>query len=65
MQLKAVLVCLPQQVRDLETHQPMPGVTLGDIGPKMGCAPSLAEGPACGVFCCSSMTARKLAMRRS
>lgn len=24
------------QVRDLETHQPMPGVTLGDIGPKMG-----------------------------
>ncbi|RLN60652.1 hypothetical protein BBJ28_00025736, partial [Nothophytophthora sp. Chile5] len=24
------------QLRDLETHDPMPGVTLGDIGPKIG-----------------------------
>eukprot|EP00887_Chlorella_sp_A99_P006224 scaffold3.g6224.t1 len=24
------------QVRDLETHKPMPGVEVGDIGPKMG-----------------------------
>lgn len=24
------------QIRDLATHQPLPGVTVGDIGPKMG-----------------------------
>lgn len=24
------------QLRDLETHHPLPGITLGDIGPKMG-----------------------------
>lgn len=24
------------QIRDLDTHQPMPGVTVGDIGPKFG-----------------------------
>lgn len=24
------------QIRDLETHQPLPGVTVGDIGPKFG-----------------------------
>merc|ERR1712176_608160 len=24
------------QVRDLATHKPMPGITVGDIGPKMG-----------------------------
>ena len=23
-------------IRDLETHQPLPGVTIGDIGPKFG-----------------------------
>jgi len=23
------------QLRDLETHQPLPGVELGDIGPKV------------------------------
>ena len=26
------------QIRDLETHLPLPGITVGDIGPKMGCA---------------------------
>lgn len=24
------------QIRDLETHKPLPGVTIGDIGPKFG-----------------------------
>lgn len=24
------------QIRDLATHKPLPGVTVGDIGPKMG-----------------------------
>nr|CAG8543188.1 12636_t:CDS:10 [Entrophospora candida] len=24
------------QIRDLETHQPLPGITIGDIGPKFG-----------------------------
>lgn len=24
------------QIRDLETHKPLPGVEVGDIGPKMG-----------------------------
>ncbi|KAI1722987.1 acyl-CoA oxidase domain-containing protein [Ditylenchus destructor] len=24
------------QIRDLETHQPLPGITVGDIGPKFG-----------------------------
>ena len=23
-------------IRDLETHKPLPGVTIGDIGPKFG-----------------------------
>ena len=25
------------QIRSLETHKPLPGVELGDIGPKLGC----------------------------
>ena len=24
------------QIRDLETHKPLPGITIGDIGPKFG-----------------------------
>lgn len=24
------------QIRDLQTHKPLPGVTIGDIGPKFG-----------------------------
>ena len=24
------------QIRDMETHQPLPGITVGDIGPKFG-----------------------------
>ena len=24
------------QIRDLETHKPLPGITVGDIGPKFG-----------------------------
>ena len=24
------------QIRDMETHLPLPGITVGDIGPKMG-----------------------------
>lgn len=24
------------QIRDIDTHKALPGVTLGDIGPKMG-----------------------------
>ncbi len=24
------------QIRDLETHLPLPGIEVGDIGPKMG-----------------------------
>lgn len=27
------------QIRDLETHQPLPGIAVGDIGPKYGYAP--------------------------
>jgi acyl-CoA oxidase len=23
-------------IRDMETHRPLPGITVGDIGPKMG-----------------------------
>jgi acyl-CoA oxidase len=26
-----------QQIRDLRTHELVPGVVAGDIGPKMGC----------------------------
>lgn len=26
------------QIRDLDTHLPLPGIMVGDIGPKMGCA---------------------------
>lgn len=24
------------QIRDLETHEPLPGIVIGDIGPKYG-----------------------------
>ena len=24
------------QIRDMETHKPLPGITVGDIGPKFG-----------------------------
>ena len=27
------------QIRDMETHQPLPGIAVGDIGPKYGYAP--------------------------
>lgn len=30
----------PPQIRDLDTHLPLPGIMVGDIGPKMGCGPS-------------------------
>lgn len=30
------------QIRDLDTHLPLPGIMVGDIGPKMGCAPVLS-----------------------
>lgn len=30
----------PPQIRDLDTHLPLPGIMVGDIGPKMGCVPS-------------------------
>lgn len=29
-------VCEQVQLRDLETHLPLPGVRVGDIGPKVG-----------------------------
>lgn len=35
---KAAVLPFIVQIRDLETHQPMPGVEIGDIGPKMGYA---------------------------
>jgi hypothetical protein len=31
-----VCTCLVLQLRSLENHLPMPGVTVGDIGPKFG-----------------------------
>lgn len=36
------------QIRDLDTHLPLPGIMVGDIGPKMGCAGTLPCMPAAG-----------------